>query len=150
MRIFTLVVLLCSAASPVAAQSASDEASVLATVNGFHAAMTAGDAAKVMMLVAEDAVFLEAGGVETRAEFEKDHLPADIEFEQGVIITRGLTRTVVVGDAAWATSTSEVKGTYKGRAVDSIGAELMVLGRGPEGWRIRAVHWSCRARRPAQ
>ena len=150
MRIHTLAVVLCLAAGPLAAQPASDEASVLGVVSGFHAALTAGDMAKAMALVADDAVFLEAGSVETRAQYEKDHLPADIEFEKGVSTKRSPIRVVVVGEAAWATSTSEVMGTYQGRAVDSIGTELIVLSRGSGGWRIRAVHWSSRARRPAR
>ena len=118
---------------------------------GRDAYLFFGDAAKVMSLVAEDAMFLEAGTVETRAQYEKDHLPADIAFEKGVKIKRSPIRIVIVGDAAWATSTSEYQGTYQGRAVDSLGTELMVLSRGGGGWRIRAIHWSSRARpKPAQ
>lgn len=150
MRIHTLVVLTCVAAVPLAAQPASDESSVRAVVSGFHAALTSGDRVKAMALVADDALFLEAGTVETRAQYEKDHLPADIEFEKGVSIKRSAIRVVVVGDAAWATCTSETTGTYRERAVDSAGTELMVLSRGPAGWRIRAVHWSSRARKPVQ
>ncbi len=121
-------------------------ASVLAAVTAFHAALSAGDAAKAMALVADDVVFLEAGGVETYAQYQKDHLPADIAFEKGVKITRSPIRVVVAGDAAWASSTSEMIGTFQGRAIDSLGAELMVLSRTAAGWRIRAVHWSGRAR----
>jgi ketosteroid isomerase-like protein len=150
MRIHTLVVLSCLAAGELAAQPPGDEASVRAVVSGFHAALTAGDRAKAMALVADDALFLEAGSVETRAEYEKNHLPADIDFEKGVSITRSPIRVVVVGDAAWATCTSEMTGTYQTRAVDSIGTELMVLSRASGGWRIRAVHWSGRARKPPQ
>ncbi len=150
MRIHTLAFLLCLAAGPLAAQPAGDEASVLAVVSGFHAALTAGDRTKAMALVADDAVFLEAGSVETRAQYEKDHLPADIEFEKGVSIKRSPIRVVVAGEAAWATCTSEVMGTYQGRAVNSIGSELMVLSRASGVWRIRAIHWSSRARKPAQ
>jgi hypothetical protein len=104
-----------------------------------------------MQLVAPDAVFLEAGGVETRAQYESGHLPADIEFEKSVSTKRSPIRVVVLGDAAWATSTSETVGKFQGRAIDSMGTELMVLSREPGGWRIRAVHWSSRARpKPAQ
>ena len=149
MRMCILVVLSCLAAAPLGAQSSGDRTGVLAAVNGFHAAMTAGDAAKVMALVADDAVFIEAGGVETRAEFEKGHLPADMEFEKGVTISRGPARLAVVGDAAWVTTVSDIKGTFRKRPVDLISAELMILSRGPRGWQIRAVHWSG-TRRPAQ
>jgi hypothetical protein len=41
-------------------------------------------------------------------------------------------------------------GTFQGRAVDLLGSELMVLSRSPDGWRIRAIGWSSRARRPAK
>jgi ketosteroid isomerase-like protein len=135
-----------AAAAPCVAQPAADEAAVRTVVSGFHAALSSGSAGSVMALVAADAVFLEAGTVETRAQYEKDHLPADIEFEKGVSITRSPIRIVVVGDAAWATCTSEYQGTFQGRAVDSLGTELMVLSRGAEGWRIRAIHWSSRPR----
>jgi ketosteroid isomerase-like protein len=124
----------------------SAEADVREVVSGFHNALSTGDAAKAMSFIADDAVFLEAGGVETRAQYEKDHLPADIAFEKGVTIKRTPIRIVVAGDAAWAWSTSEMVGSYQGRPVDSLGGELMVLSRMAAGWRIRAVHWSGRAR----
>ena len=151
MRVRSLVMMLMfgmlgATAGPVAAQPAGDEAAVRAVVSGFHSGITSGAAAKVMSLVADDALFLEAGTVETRAQYEKDHLPADIAFEKGVTIKRSPIRIVIVGDAAWATSTSEYQGTFQGRAIDSLGTELMVLSRGPGGWRIRAIHWSSRAR----
>ena len=103
-----------------------------------------------MQLIADDALFLEVGGVETRSEYGKNHLPSDIEFEKTVSAKRSPIRVVVNGNSAWATSTSEYSGTFQGRAIDSLGAELMVLSREAAGWRIRAIHWSGRARKPAQ
>ena len=151
MRSHILLTLILAASAPLAAQPAGDEAAVRAVVSGFHAGITSGDAAKVMALVADDALFLEAGTVETRSQYEKDHLPGDIAFEKGVTIKRSPIRIVVVGDAAWATCTSEYQGTFQGRAIDSLGTELMVLSRSGGGWRIRAIHWSSRARpKPAQ
>lgn len=151
MRFSIPIALLTLIAAPLTAQStAKDSAAVGAVVDRFHAAMTAGDATGLMQLIAPDAVMLEAGGVETRAQYESNHLPADIEFEKSVSTKRSPIRVVVVGDAAWATCTSEMTGTYQTRAVDSIGTELMVLSRASGGWRIRAVHWSGRARKPPQ
>jgi ketosteroid isomerase-like protein len=151
MRGFIFLMMIVAAAVPAAAQPAADEAAVRAVVSGFHSGITSGAAAKVMALVADDALFLEAGTVETRAQYEKDHLPGDIAFEKGVTIKRSPIRIVIVGDAAWATCTSEYQGAFQGRAIDSLGTELMVLSRGAGGWRIRAVHWSSRARpKPAQ
>jgi ketosteroid isomerase-like protein len=137
--------------APLSAQPpGNDSAAVSAVVTSFHAGIRSGNAEAVMQLVADDALFLEAGGVETRAEYAKNHLPADIEFEKVVASKRSPIRVVVNGNSAWATSTSEFAGTFQGRAVDSLGAELMVLTREPAGWRIRAVHWSGRLRKPAQ
>jgi ketosteroid isomerase-like protein len=134
----------------LAAQQTGDEAAVRAVVARFHTAVTAGNAAQAMAVVGADAVFLEAGSVETRAQYEKDHLPADIEFEKSVPIKRGELRVIVSGDAAWSTCTYELKGTFQGRAIDSIGTEMMVLSRTAGGWQIRAVSWSSRARPAAK
>jgi hypothetical protein len=47
---------------------------------------------------------------------------------------------------AWVVGTSTTRGEYRGRPVNSAGAELMVLTRTPHGWRIAAIHWSSRRR----
>ena len=127
-----------------------DEAAVRAVAARFHTALNTGNAAAAMAVVGADAVFLEAGSVETRAQYEKDHLPADIEFEKSVPSKRGELRIVVAGDAAWSTCTYELKGTFQGRAIDSIGTEMMVLSRAAGGWQIRAISWSSRARPAAK
>jgi ketosteroid isomerase-like protein len=46
----------------------------------------------------------------------------------------------VRGNSAWAVSTSETKGEFRGRPVNSAGAELMVLTRTADGWRSSAIH----------
>jgi ketosteroid isomerase-like protein len=153
MRFCTLTIALISLlpAGQLAAQSATgDSARVVAVVEEFHNAISKGDQAVVTRLMADDAVMMEAGGFETKAQYLKDHLPADAEFEKSVTTKRSPIRVVVVGDAAWATSTSEFIGTFQGRAVDSIGTELIVLSRAPDGWRIRTIAWTGRARRPPQ
>jgi ketosteroid isomerase-like protein len=132
-----------------AAQAPNDSAAVAATVERFHTAVVAGDSARALSLLTADAVVLESGGMETREEFRSHHLPADIAFAQAVKSERGPMRVVVRGDAAWTTSTSTATGEYRGRQVNSSGAELMVLTRTPQGWRIAAIHWSSRTRRPA-
>lgn len=152
MRIYVLAIALLlvpAAAAPSAAQPASKEsAEVIAVVDKFHAALVSGDSSGALQLIADDAVLLEAGSVESRSEYGKNHLPADIEFEKGVSTKRSPIRVVVRGDTAWATSTSDVTGTFQGRDVDFVGAESMVLSREPAGWRIRAIHWSSRTRSP--
>jgi ketosteroid isomerase-like protein len=130
--------------------SDADSAAVRAVVETFHSAIREGKPEAAAVTLADDAIMLEAGGVETREEYVKGHLPADIEFEKGVSTTRSPIRVVVSGDTAWVNSTSEVTGTYQGKPVNFLGAESMVLTRLKTGWRIRMIHWSSRQRPPAK
>ena len=126
----------------------SDSAEAAAVVDRFHRALAAGDSVAALALLAPDATILESGGVETRAEYRGHHLPGDIEFARAVRSQRTPVRVTVRGDVAWAISTSTTQGEFRGRQINSSGAELMVLTRVGSGWRISAIHWSSRARRP--
>lgn len=144
----TLLAAGCASAQPVpAATAAGDSAAVAAVVHSFHTALQAGDSARALSLLAEDAVILESGGVESRVEYRAHHLPADIAFARAVTAERGALQVTVRGDVAWTVSGSTAKGVYGERPINSAGAELMVLERTPAGWLIRAIHWSSRALR---
>ena len=132
-------------ALPSAAATADEEA-VTRTVNAFHAAVAAGDAAAALRLMADDALIAEAGLVETFAQYRDHHLAEDIEFERAVPLRWQPPRVAVHGDAAWVVSSHEAVGTFKGRAVNAVGAETVVLTRTAEGWRIRSIHASSRRR----
>jgi len=132
---------------PALAQSASDSLAVAATVAVFHRALAQGDSAGVLALLAPDVMVMEAGETESRQEYRKHHLPADIAFVRAVPSVTGSLSVVMQGDVAWVMSTSRSVGTFEGRKIDSQGAELLVLSRGVDGWRIRAIHWSSRSRR---
>ena len=141
-----VAILFCLSAPAVTHAQQSDSAAVVAVVTRYHAAMAAGDSAAALALLAPDAIVLESGGIETRDQYRAGHLPADINFARGVPSQRSDVRVVIRGDAAWATSTSTATGEFRGRQINSRGAELMVLSREPDGWKIRAVHWSSRSR----
>ena len=129
-------------------QARGDSAAVVAVVDRFHAAIAAGDSATAISLLTPDAVILESGGVETREEYRAHHLPGDLAFAAAVKSDRGPKRVFVRGDVAWVASTSTTSGEYRGRAVNSAGAELLVLARSGQEWKISAIHWSSRTRRP--
>ena len=142
----TIIAALVIAGASVAALAADNlTPDPAATVSAFHAALKGSDPAAVMALLAADAQILESGHSETRAEYEKGHLAADMEFARAVQSTRENVATRQEGPVAWVTSTSRTTGEFKGREIDSAGAELMVLSHGPAGWRIRAIHWSSHA-----
>lgn len=123
-------------------EGTSDSLAVAEVVAGYHEALHRGDSVHALRLLAPDAVILEGGGVETREQYRGHHLPADIGFARAVPSERGAIRVVVRGDVAWASSTSTSKGTFRGRAINSRGAELMVLRREGSQWLIQAIHWS--------
>lgn len=127
----------------------TDSIAVRDALRQFHDALTSGDSAAALALLADDAVVLEAGGIESRSEYRAHHLPADIRFAAAIPAKAGPMQVTLAGDVAWVISTSEVAGTFEGRPISSAGAELAVLTRSSSGWRIRAIHWSSR-RRAAQ
>lgn len=128
----------------------ADSAAVVAVVDRYQRALTDGDTASALSLLATDAIIVESGDVETRDEYRSHHLSADIAFARAVPSIRGPVRVAIRGDVAWAVSTSKTQGTYRGRAIDSQGAELMVVTREQEDWKIRAIHWSSHTLRPSR
>jgi ketosteroid isomerase-like protein len=136
----------CTACAP--APQPEDVTGVTGTFEAFYAAMKTGDRAAAMATIAPDAVFVEGGRLETRAEYESNHLPADIQFEQAVSGTRGPLQIRFNGSTAWVIATTEYEGTFEGAPVHFISAQLMVLTRSDGPWSIRSVHWSSRRLAP--
>ena len=127
--------------------TAADSLAVVQVLERFHAALRAGDSTGALRLLAPDAVIVETGGIESLAEYRSHHLPADIGFAKANERKPGPVSVRVVGSVAWAWSTSETAGTAQGQPVTSLGAELAVLTRSADGWRIQSIHWSSRRRR---
>lgn len=138
------LLILCALHAPAAYAKDSDSAAVSAVVARFHTALTAGDVQTAANLLAPDATILERGGRESRSEYIGHHLPEDIKFIQAVPSKSSPLDITVLGDVAWASSTSTTRGTFESKPVNLVGAELMVLTKSPSGWLIRAIHWSSR------
>ena len=139
-------VLVSSACAPTPAPP--NPADVTAVVEGFYGAIKKGDSAGAMSFIAPDAVFLESGKLETRAEYETNHLPADIGFEKEVDGKRHPMQVSFKDDAAWVIAITDYAGTFEGDPVDFISAQLVVLTRDSGTWRIRSIHWSSRRNFP--
>ncbi len=130
------------------AQDASKEAlEVKAVLEGFHDALAAGDSVTALGYLADDVVIIESGGVEDKEHYRNGHLPGDMRFARAVPRKRGPITVEVMGDMAWAYSTSIVEGKMGEREINSQAAELAVLTRTAGGWKIKAIHWSSRRRR---
>jgi ketosteroid isomerase-like protein len=133
---------------PACAAPEPDPAEVTAVVESFYGAIKKGDAAAAMSVIAPDAVFVESGKLETRAEYESNHLPADIEFESQVSGKRESTKVTFKGDAAWVIAVTAYAGSFEGDPVDFISTQLAVLTRDDGRWLIRSIHWSSRPNLP--
>jgi ketosteroid isomerase-like protein len=129
-------------AAPASAQVAGDSVAVARVVERYHHALASGDSAAALALLAPEAVIIESGGVESRQEYRSHHLPADIAFVRAVKTTRSPVHVTVRGDVAWTSARSTTRGNYRGKSVNSTGAESMVLTRSADGWTISAIHWS--------
>jgi ketosteroid isomerase-like protein len=114
-----------------------------AVVVAFHSALAKGDTKAAAALLADDALIFEEGGVErSKAEYASSHLAADAEFSRAVKST--VTRRVGLADGAfaWVATEGRTSGRFKGRAVDRMTTETMVLRRAGRAWRIVHIHWS--------
>lgn len=119
-----------------------------ATVDAFHSALRKGDTRSAAALLSDNALIFEAGGAErSKAEYAAQHLPADAEFSKAVAsaITRRAGGTS--GMLAWIATEGRARGTYNGKAVDSVTVETMLLWRVGAKWKIVHIHWSSSARR---
>ncbi|MEP7130894.1 MAG: DUF4440 domain-containing protein [Sphingomicrobium sp.] len=120
--------------------------SAAATVNAFHAALHRGDAPAAAALLADNALIFEEGGVErSKAEYVAHHLPADAAFSK--IVALNVTRRAGGGGGAlaWIASEGRMTGIYKGKAVDRVTTETMLLRQAGGGWKIIHIHWSSAA-----
>ena len=127
---------------------AADSAAVVRVAARFHKMLSTGDTAGINAVLAPDLRVIESGGVENRQQYLSYHLGADIEFAKAVKEERVSFSYRCEGNVAWLVSTSISVGNFRGRDIDNEGAELMLLSRTREGWKIRAIHWSSARRRP--
>jgi ketosteroid isomerase-like protein len=124
----------------------SDSVAVARIVAEFHRALSEGDSSRALGLLADDATIIESGAVESRSQYRSHHMADDIQFAKAVITKRSPLQIRIRGASAWTAGTSTSRGKFKGKAIDSAGAESMVLTKDAAGWRIRSIHWSSHKR----
>ena len=102
------------------------------TVAAFHAAMAQADETGVLALLDPEVTIFESGGAEMSREIYASH-----HLDQQV----GGSET-----SAWVTTRSETGGNFRGKEIDLLGTETMLLENDGHGWKIIHIHWSSRAR----
>ena len=141
---------LCATASVLGSQATNraDSAAAVAVVEQFHAALAAADSAKAVSLLADDVLIIESGHIQTRAEYLGGHLGADMRASQGSKGERTVVRVNFTPAAAYVVTKTLTPPTGAQGNTGSEMAELMIVSKLSNGWRISAVHWSSRRRRP--
>lgn len=115
------------------------------TVDAFHDALVKGDRQAAQAFLDDQVQIYEQGWVErSKAEYASHHLESDAAFSAATTRTQTARSGTILGDLAYVISEGKVAGTFKGKAIDSITLETMVLQRAQGGWRIVHIHWSSR------
>lgn len=135
--------------SPAMAGLAPGASAPASVVDAFHTALGAGNTAAALAQLSEDAVIFESGGVERgKAEYASHHAAADAAFAQAVPSRTTRRAGQVGGDLAWILTEGRTTGTFKGKPVDRVTTETMLLRRAEGVWRIVHIHWSSATARP--
>ena len=137
-------------AAPVSAQEQppasrqQDEDAIRGVVEGFHAALSAGDSTSALTYLHDDLIVYEAGHAETLAEYRSGHLASDIAFSQSVVFATERDTVVPGRELSLYLRQYSMKGSYRDKEIDARGVESIVLALSGEGWKIRHIHWSSR------
>ena len=117
-----------------------------AAMDAFHAALAKGDTKAAAALLTDDALIFEEGGAEhSKAEYAAHHLPADAEFARSIKMSPARRFGDQANGMAWIATEGRMTGMYKGKHVDRITTESMVLRETAAGWKIVHIHWSSAA-----
>lgn len=107
-------------------------------------ALDEGDATQVEALLWPDVLIYESGGIERGfAEYARHHMPADMAFASAVERQPLDHKLYELGDHAIYAGSSRLSGEFKGRPIDLITTETLLLRRDADsGWRVQHIHWS--------
>jgi ketosteroid isomerase-like protein len=113
-------------------------------VEAFRSALRAGDRAVLSYWLTDDLLVYEGGGAErSRDEFLALHAGADAAFLKASKVDLLKRVSGSSGDSAWVNSEYRIRGqSSKGRPIDVLSTETILLRKTPQGWRVQHVHWS--------
>lgn len=120
-------------------------AEATAAVDAFHAALKTGDKTVALGMLDDGVEVFEQGMIErSKSEYATKHLDADMAFSGATRATRLNRGGAILGGLAYITSETKVTGSFKGKAVNSVSIETMVLHKAGKDWKILHIHWSSR------
>jgi ketosteroid isomerase-like protein len=151
MRTLALGLVALLAATGAAAQSVARTATtatptsvaeVQNTVMSFAEAVARGDSTTALTFIHPDLVVFQDGESETLDVYRGRHLAADLAMMAAVRPQTLSEQLMVVGETALYTRQYRLRGTFRGKAMDTTGTETLLLVSTPRGWKVRHIHWS--------
>jgi len=134
-----MLALIMANAALVHAQSL--EETVRSVARSFGEALTRGDSVAALALLHPEVLIFEDGRAETKEQYSRAHIRADIAFASAVRMETLRDTVIVHGDLAVYARDYRARGRHRDREVDFTATETMVLVRMPDGWRILHIRW---------
>lgn len=148
-----LALLLAGATLAAPAPAAPDDtAAITAVLAAYKTALERRDLTGVDALFAEQNEVIESGKVEgTYADYVTHHIGPELGHIQRFTFDDYAVRVTLAGDVAWATVTYRYTIVLPDRAEPIVrqGVATSVLERQDGAWKIRVLHSSSRAPKPA-
>lgn len=134
------------------ALSGADEAAVKTVLTHYKSALERRDLGGVEALFAEDNVVAESGKLEgSYRDYVAHHIGPELAHITRFAFSDYELRVQGVGDVAWATETYRyvIELPERAEPIERQGVSTTVLQRFDGTWRIRSMHSSSRAPKPA-
>ena len=113
-----------------------------AVLDAFHHALEEGNGEAALRWLADDAVILEGGVAQSKAEYADHHLGSDMAF-LAAMQSEQLSRESRRADGVVTVITrTQLKGVFKEREIDIVSSETAVLKQVDGDWKIQHLHWS--------
>jgi uncharacterized membrane protein/ketosteroid isomerase-like protein len=109
----------------------------------MSSAIGSGNTDELKRLLDQNVVIFESGNVESSlAEYQSHHMKSDIAF-MATMNVELLSREVIdAGDSATVISRSRIRGQFKGKEIDLVNTETLVIQKRNREWKVVHVHWS--------
>ncbi len=117
---------------------------VVQVLDNFREAIINNNQEKASELLTDDARILESGGIETKEEYLLHHFHSDGKFLSAMEREVQSQKVEANESTAWVSTASHMHGTYDDGDISINSAELAVLIKTDDGWKISSVHWSSR------
>jgi uncharacterized membrane protein/ketosteroid isomerase-like protein len=109
----------------------------------MNSAIGSGNTDDLKRLLDQNVVIFESGNVESSlAEYQSHHMKSDIAFMAAMNVELLSREVIDAGDSATVISRSRISGQYKGKEINLVNTETLVIQKRNRDWKVVHVHWS--------